>query len=307
MSFTRFLTSLFLISFAFSSCSKDDSDPEVPSADAGNPQTIQLPVNSVTLTGTGMTKNGKITGYLWSLVSGPNVPVIMSPGSPSTTVNGMIAGNYLFQLMVIDNAGLTAFDTTSALVKAAIQTTITLQPANNDANELNFAIVNGQNGSAHDIDLDAAAWTNGGNPTYLRGAFKFDLSGIPANATIISAKLSLYSNPTPINGDLVHANSGSNNAMYIKRITTNWSGLTSTWQTQPSTTTTDEISIPHTNQSILDLIDIDVKNLVDAMRTGGNYGFMMVLQNEAPLNIRQFASSHHSDVTKHPKLVIVYQ
>jgi hypothetical protein len=304
----RTLLFFLFTSLIFTACSKDDDvDPVTPTAEAGNPQTIQLPVNTVTLTGSGTTQNGSIAGYLWSLVSGPNVPVIQSPSSASTVVNGMIAGRYVFQLMVIDNAGLTGVDTTSVQVNAAVQQTITLQPANNTANEINFAGNSTQNLSAHDIDLDAAAWTINSNNIYIRGAFKFDLSGIPANATIISAKLNLYSNPTPINGDLANANSGTNNSMFIRRITASWSGTTATWQSQPGTTTTDQLVIPHTNLSTLDLVDMDVTTLVNTMRTSGNYGFMMMLQNEAVYNIRQFCSSNHSNAAKRPKLVIIYQ
>lgn len=279
-----------------------------PVANAGNSFVIQLPTSTATLTGSGTTTNGQIVGYLWSLVSGPSVPVINSPSSATTVVNGMTStGKYIFQFMVIDSAGLTGVDTTSVTVVAGTIQTLTLQPGNNNANELNFAVVGTTNVSAHDIDLDAAAWTSGGSATYLRGAVRFDLSSIPAGATIISAKLSLYSNPTPINGDLVNANSGPNNSMFIRRILVPWDGNTATWQTQPSTTTTGQISIPHTALPTLDLVDVDVKTLVDAMRISGNYGFMMILQNETAFNIRQFCSSNHSNTAKRPKLVVVYQ
>jgi hypothetical protein len=301
------LISLVLL---FSGCQKETVQGTLnpPVANAGSSVTIQLPVNNTTLIGSGTTENGHITGYLWSLVSGPNVPVIVSPGSPSTAINTMIAGTYIFQLMVIDNAGLTGIDTATILVRTAIQQTITLQPATNTANEINFAGNNsGSNGSAHDIDLDAEAWTSGGNPLLIRGAFKFDLSSIPSTSTIVSAKLSLYSNPTPINGDQINANSGSNNAMFIRRINSSWSGITATWQTQPTTTTTDQILIAHTNLSTLDLTDIDVTSLVTTMLTTSNYGFMMMLQNEVTYNTRQFCSSNHTAVAKRPKLVVVYQ
>ncbi len=277
---------------------------EPPVANAGDSQIVQLPVNSATLTGTGTTTNGNITAYLWTFISGPNVPVIAQASSSSTNVTGLVAGTYYVQLQVTDNAGLTGLDTTSVIVKPI---TLSLQPSNNIANEANIAVIGSSDGTSHDKDLDAGAWTNGGSPVYIRGSFKFDLSGLPSNATIISAKLSLYSILDPTNGDLVNANSGTNNAMYIRRITSDWDGNTVTWQTQPSTTTTDQILIPHTNQSTFDLIDLDVKTLIDAMRTNGNYGFMLNLQYEIAYNIRQFCSSTHSDATKHPKLVIIYQ
>jgi hypothetical protein len=300
-----------LLSLPFLSvcCQKENEELtlNIPVATAGNSQTIQLPTSMVTLTGSGTSKNGKIVGYLWSLVSGPNVPLILSPSSATTIINNLTVGSYLFQLMVVDSIGLTGVDTLSISVNPAPAQTLSFQPANNTANELNFAVHNGLNVSSHDIDLDAQAWTKGGTALTARGAFKFDLSAIPANATIVSAKLSLYSNPAPINGDQIVANSGSNNAMYIRRITSNWSGLTATWQTQPSTDLSSQILIPHTNQPFLDLLDIDVKNLVSTMVSTNNYGFMITLQNEVTYTTRQFCSSNHSSAAKRPKLVVVYQ
>ena len=302
---------LALLSLPFLSvcCQKEKENLtlNIPVAIAGNSQTIQLPTSAATFTGSGTSKNGKIVGYLWSLVSGPNVPVILSPSSATTIVNNLTAGTYLFQFMVVDSIGLSGVDTLSLLVNPAPAQTLNLQPANSTENELNFAVHNGLNVSSHDIDLDAQAWTKGGTPLTVRGAFKFDLSAIPANATIVSAKLSLYSNPTPINGDQIVANSGANNAMYIRRITTNWSGTTATWQTQPSTDISSQILIPHTSQPFLDLIDVDVKNLVSTMVSTNNYGFMITLQNEVTLTTRQFCSSNHSNAAKRPKLVVVYQ
>lgn len=309
-SYLKSTLAILLSSLLFWSCQKETDEQLLqspPTANAGPNQAVQLPQTSITLSGTGTTTNGTITAYLWSLVSGPNVPVITSPGSATTTVTGVVAGTYIFQLMVVDNAGLTGVDTTKILCTQAPIQTLTLQPANNNANELNFAGNSTTNGSAHDIDLDAGAWTMGGAPWYLRGAFKFDLSSIPSNALILTAKLSLYSNPTPINGDLINANSGPSNGFYIRRITSNWDGNTATWQSQPSTTSIDQILIPHTTQPSLDIIDVDVKTLIDAMRSNGNYGFMMLLQNEVAYNIRQFCSSNHSQLSKRPKLVITYQ
>ena len=102
-------------------CKKQDTPPpKPPVAEAGNPQTIQLPVNSATLTGSGASTNGSITSYQWTLVSGPSVPVLGQAGSSSTSVTGMIQGIYHFQFKVTDAAGLTGTDTTSITVLAAL-------------------------------------------------------------------------------------------------------------------------------------------------------------------------------------------
>lgn len=297
-----------LLSVLLFQCSKDDVVfPKAPTADAGPDQTIQLPTSSVTLNGTGSTQNGHIAGYLWSLVSGPNVPVITSPSSKTTTVTQLVAGSYLFQFMVIDTAGLTGVDTTRVVVSAAPITTVNLDPTNNPTEFHLLGNNNGFNESTYAPEFSGAAWTTGGVPIYLRGLLRFDLSGIPAGATIISAKLSLFSNPTPLNGDFINANSGSNNALYIRKVIQGWNPVGLTWQTQPATSAIGQISIPHTSQSFLDLIDIDVKNLIAEMHAGTNNGFMIMLQNETIYNIRNFCSSRHANTAKHPKLVITYQ
>lgn len=292
-----------------SSCQKEaasfiSKNLNAPKVNAGTAQTIQQPAQNFTLTGSATSTNGPIAGYLWSLVSGPNVPVIQSPGKPSTLVTNFVTGKYLFQLMAIDSAGLTGLDTVSVTLTQAPIQTLTLQPSNN-ITELNFAIINGINTSGQDVDIPAVAWTSGG-PLFARGAFQFDLSTIPVNATIISAKLTLYSIPVPVDGDQVNANSGSDNSMYIRRINSAWSA-SSTWQTQPGIDMTYQVLIPHTNLPFLDLVDVDVKNLVAKMQVSGNYGFMLNLKNEVIYTARQFSSSRYPDATKHPKLVVVYQ
>lgn len=300
----------FLSAMLFWSCQKETDEQLLqspPTANAGPSQAVQLPQASITLTGSGTTTNGTITAYLWSLVSGPNVPVINSPGSPTTTVTGLIAGTYIFQLMVVDNAGLTGVDTTKITCTQAPIQTLSLQPANN-TNEVHFAILGGiPQSDPNAPELVAASWTSGGAPYDFRGAFKFDLSSIPASATILTASLTLYSNPTPLNGDQVNANSGPNNSMYIRRLLSNWSASTLTWSNQPASSVSDQVLIPHTLASFLDLTNIDVKAQVATMVTTGNYGFLIGLQNETPYNSRIFCSSKYSNTSKHPKLVITYQ
>jgi hypothetical protein len=289
-------------------CEKDEDIilNVVPTADAGTPKAITLPTNTVTLTGTGTDSDGTIVAYVWSQVSGPASTVIVNPGSPSTAVNGFIQGTYLFQLGVTDNDGATGFDTVSVTVAQAPQQTLTLQPGNNpfERHLLGNATMDQ---STHATELVAATWTYSGQTIYVRGAFGFDLSTIPSNSTIISARLTLYSNPTPQNGSLTVPNEGPANAMLIRRITNNWTPSSTYWLNQPPTTSTDQVVIPHTSLPSLDLVDVDVKNMVATMVASGNYGFMIQLQNEVIYNMRNFCSSTHAQSAKHPKLVVVYR
>jgi hypothetical protein len=70
--------------------------------------------------------------------------------------------------------------------------------------------------------------------------------------------------------------------------------------------TTDEILMPQTNLSTLDLPNIDVTQLVKNMLANGNNGFEIRLQDEQIYNSRIFCSSSYSDTTKIPTLYITY-
>lgn len=297
---------LALLGLLMAGCQKENPKPlRPPVAVAGDSKIVQLPADSVTLTGSGIPTDSKITAYLWSEVSGPNVPVLTSAGAATTKVKGLVAGNYIFQLMVMDSLGLTGVDTLSVQVNAQVQYNLLLQPNANTFETVFGILGNADWTNATGPELDAAAWTINSVPVTLRSAFKFDLSSIPANAKILSAKLTLYSNPTPINGDLVNANSGSNNSLYLQRAGTTWNSGTG-WASQPIADTTGQVLIPHTNQHFLDVTDLDVTRMVSNMYLQGNYGFTMRLQNESVYTIRNFCSSKYSDASKHPKLAIVY-
>lgn len=292
----------------FTSCTKEETpDLNPPQANAGDAQITQLPKDSVTLSGSGKSPNGIIKGYLWSLISGPNRPLIATEGAPVTKVYGLVRGTYLFQFMVTDSVGLTGVDTVSVTVTKAPVDTLFLQPANNPNDGFIYTYRNEQSMISDVPEFSGTAWTINGDYVAIRGMLKFDMSTIPAGSRIVSAKLSIYSNPRPENGDLQNANSGPNNSLYLSRISSNWSPATVNWTNQPATEANGRISLPHTTSSMLDLIDLDVTTQVSRMQTNGNYGFMIQLQNESTYNSRIFCSSKFSEAAKHPKLVIIYE
>ncbi|MBL0181180.1 MAG: T9SS type A sorting domain-containing protein [Chitinophagaceae bacterium] len=90
-----------------------------PTANAGPDQTITLPTNSVTLAGSGTDPDGSVTAYLWTKISGPAAGTITSPATAGTTVTGLVAGVYKFELRVTDNAGAFGRDTMQVTVNAA--------------------------------------------------------------------------------------------------------------------------------------------------------------------------------------------
>lgn len=303
---------LAALSILFYSCEKEEIiNNKIPVAEAGESQTVQMQKGYAvaTLTGAGADSDGKIVAYLWSQIAGPNSSDIINEGAASTEVYMLISGTYLFQLMVIDDDGATGVDTVSVIVKGPLSTTITLQP-NKNPNEVHIYGNGTLEGSGPaNTEIGAVSWTNG--PVIgMRGAFKFDLSSIPSTATITGAYLSLYSNPTPLNGhhpNEIRANDGTDNTMLIQRITESWIAASVTWNNQPASTASNQVTIPHTASPFFDLIDIDVTELVKDM-TGANpnYGFLIKLKTEVIYNSRVFCSSFYNDSTKHPKLVVTY-
>jgi hypothetical protein len=90
-----------------------------PTASVGSTQTITLPTNTVSLTGTGTDSDGTIASYQWTKVSGPSSYTISNGSSATTSIKGLIAGNYVFKLTVTDNQGATATDTVLITVNPA--------------------------------------------------------------------------------------------------------------------------------------------------------------------------------------------
>ena len=304
----RFGVILFLlISFSIIGCQKEPVGNKPPIVNAGKDTSIVLTgaTDSIYLAGTATDADGTVVGYIWSQVLGPNTAIIHNTGAPATYVSGLVSGAYIFQLMATDDKGATGVKAVTITIKAPQSFTVTLQPHQSpfDAHLQVINLTNASNPVAPEIG--AAAWTVNGAAAYMRGLVKFDLSSIPASAQITSARLTLYSNPTPINGNHIDPNYGSDNTILLQRVTSNWN-TSVTWQTQPSTDVSTQIVIPHTAQSMLDITDLNVTNLIKDMKQNGNYGFMIKLKNEVIYTSRIFCSSKYSDASKHPKLVIEY-
>jgi hypothetical protein len=156
-------------------------------------------------------------------------------------------------------------------------------------------------------DFDAIAWTNNENLSKVRSLIQFDLSSIPSNSIINSATLSLYFNNTSTEGHHI-TSFFSPNSSYLQRITSTWGETTVTWNNQPTTTTTHQVSLAHTTSTTQSFTSINVATLVQDMvsNPSTSFGFMLRLQNESAFKKLIFASSDHPNAALHPKLVITY-
>ena len=152
--------------------------------------------------------------------------------------------------------------------------------------------------------LYAHAWTNSGIPDVTRSLLDFDLSQIPAGATIISAKLSLhfYTDLDAFFGEHHGENAGK-----VSQVTSAWEEGTVTWNTQPTYTTANQVSFSKVVGSN-DLVNIDITTLVEAMlvNPANNHGLMFQLATESQYRALAFASSDYHEAGQRPKLEIVY-
>ena len=107
----------------FNSCAKDLSYEDggtiktAPIAVAGKDQSIVLPQDSAFLDGSkSYDKNGSITSYKWTKLSGPANNNITTVSSKTTWIKKLTEGKYVFELSVINNYKLTATDTLTIYV-----------------------------------------------------------------------------------------------------------------------------------------------------------------------------------------------
>jgi hypothetical protein len=118
----------------------------------------------------------------------------------------------------------------------------------------------------------------------------------------------LYSDPKPNTGNQVDANFGTANGLYLQQVTSSWAINTVGWFNQPSVSTGNQVVIPHTSQSKLDVMLDVTAHVASMVNNNANYGWLLKLQNEVTYNSRIFVSSRNTTYPdKRPKLVVVYE
>ncbi|MFT3700845.1 MAG: PKD domain-containing protein [Agriterribacter sp.] len=190
--------------------------PTPPLADAGSAQTITLPVSTVTLDGSKSTaSSGTITGYKWTKVSGPASGTITNATGATTTVTGLTAGTYQFQLAVTNSNSLTSTATVTITVKPAL-----LPPVANAGNAqtitlpTNSVTINGSASTAPSGTITTYAWTKLSGPAtgtitspsvvsttvtgLVQGVYVFQLKVTDNNGNSSTASVTITVNAAPI-------------------------------------------------------------------------------------------------------------
>ncbi len=151
------------------------------------------------------------------------------------------------------------------------------------------------------------AWTFTGVSGVVRSVVSFDLSTIPTDAVVNSAHLSMYAYDTEV-GFGLHSQLSGSNAAWIRRVTSPWEEYLVTWNTHPTWTTNDQVSIPGTSDPEQHYEGIDVTEMVHTMvgQPASSHGFLFMLQTEVLYRRLNFASRNHADPSLWPKLEVCY-
>lgn len=156
-------------------------------------------------------------------------------------------------------------------------------------------------------EFQASAWTAQGIPCTVRNLINFDLTSIPAGSAVTNAKLYLYSVSNTVNGPGHSTLSGPNECV-IQRVTDSWDELTVSWNTQPTTTTENQVYVETSNYYLQDY-EINVTDLIQDIidNPSSDYGLMLRLLNETYYRRMLFASSDYDVAEKRPKIVIEFE
>lgn len=134
---------------------------QAPIADAGQNQTLILPINSTSLVGAAFDPDGTIITYAWTKVSGPASSSIVNPSSQVTALNSLVQGTYVFRLTVTDNSGTSGSDEVTITVNDGVTNNAPVADAGGNQTitlPTNSIILFGS-GSDSDGSITSYSWT----------------------------------------------------------------------------------------------------------------------------------------------------
>ena len=179
--------------------------PSPSVADAGTNQSL------CNVTQSTLAANNPISGTgLWTLVSGPNIPVIINPSSYNSSLSGLISGNYVFQWTISSGACSASTSTVNLSIapsptlsdagsnQSLCNTTTTTLSGNNPvAGSGLWTLVSGPNVP---VITDPSAY-NSGVSGMVSGnyVFMWTISSGSCTASTSTVSISISPNPTPSN------------------------------------------------------------------------------------------------------------
>ncbi len=215
-----------------------------PTANAGSGQTITLPLNSVTLSGSGTNSDGTIKSYKWAIISGPNSGAINNANSASATANNLSEGVYQFELTVTDNQGATGKDTVKIIVSPKANTPPTANAGSGQTITLpvNTTTLNGS-GTDSDGTISSYKWVKVSGPSsgtinnsnsasatarnLSEGVYLFELTVTDNQGAIGKDTVKVVVNPKPNIPPTANAGSEQTITLPVNTVTLNGSGTDS--------------------------------------------------------------------------------
>jgi len=229
-----------------------------PTASAGPDKSTTLPVNSVSLNGSGNDADGNIVSYQWTKISGPSTFTIVTANAASTDVTNLVEGTYQFQLTVKDNKGDAGASTVHVIVnKATTNNVVTtgvapVASAGNDTTLIfpdNSVTLEGT-GTTSDGSIESWQWSQVSGPSastissantastvvnnLVEGTYQFELTirddgGLvgkdTVNVTVALGRLARESNnikvyPNPVSNEAtIEINTGKSNTNLVVLMT----------------------------------------------------------------------------------------
>ncbi len=298
----------------------NSNNSNVGVAVVGNGGTINLTTGTlaatttfnVLATGGGACASVQLNGTVTITVSG-SINAALAVAPQTTSVCGGSGGNFGFMLKLQDenfyrnmnfnssdysNAGLRPKLDITYSIPGPIVNSISLQP---DAAAGKDAVLHGLASNANinygnNVQFIASAWTFSSVPGVVRSVIQFDFTSIPSNATITSAKLSLYASDGS-GGSPQHSTLSGPNDAWLERVTSSWSESTVTWNTQPTTTTQNRVSLPSSISPTEDYLNIDVTTLVqDMTNTGSSSTSIDISNSEVGVNYQLRDNSDNTTI-----------
>ncbi|UII30977.1 tandem-95 repeat protein [Fulvivirga ulvae] len=262
-----------------------------PTANAGPDQSITLPTNSITLSGSGSDPDGTIVSYSWTRISGSSATLVNN-NTATLTANNLLEGIYTFRLTVTDNGGNTASDDVTVTVNPAA---INVAPTVNAGPDITITLpTNSTNitGIASDIDgsITMYAWTQQSGPStatttgtanatltasnLVEGTYKFRLTVTDDDGATAFDEINVIVNPAAINSP-PSASAGPDKTINLPTNSTTLAGSGSDSDGSVVSYAWSQLSGPSVTLANQNTPTLSLTNLVE-----GNYEFKLTVTDD---------------------------